>query len=102
MVIRLDSSRVKDVVNNKTAPIGVDGDLSTNVGHGVSEADKIVEGARQSMATTGLGSDPEAAEQAEKEILEKMANQEPGPEMSVDESPSVDILSTANTPQGTR
>ncbi|KAJ5587501.1 uncharacterized protein N7459_003266 [Penicillium hispanicum] len=101
MVIRLDSTRVKEVVNNKTAPIGVDGDPSTNVGHGVSEADKIVEGARQSMASAGLTDDPEAAEKAEKEILQKMANhdQELGPEMSVDEStelPSVDILKPTN------
>lgn len=100
MVIRLDSNRVKDVVNNNTDPIGVDGDPA-KIPHGVSEADKIVEGARKSMASAGIADDQEAAEQANQAILEKMANsdQEPGPEMSVDDQshpPSVDILSPPN------
>lgn len=102
MVIRLDSNRVKDVVSNKVEPIGVDGDPSTR---GVSEADKIVEGARRSMASAGLADNPELAEQANEEILEKMAsndNQEPGPELSLDSNhqlPSVDALSQSNAPQ---
>lgn len=105
MVIRLDSNRVKDVVNNKTDPIGVDGDPSANALHGLSEADKIVEGARRSMASAGLTDNPELAEQVNEEILEKMAsndNQEPGPELSADENrqlPSVDILSPSNPSQ---
>lgn len=105
MVIRLDSNRVKDVVNNKTDPIGVDGDPSANALHGVSEADKIVEGARRSMASAGLTDNPELAEQVNEEILEKMAsndNQEPGPELSAEDNrqlPSVDILSPSSAPQ---
>lgn len=107
MVIRLDSNRVKDVVNNKTDPIGVDGDPSTNVPRGVSEADKIVEGARKSMANAGIGDDPESAEQANEEMLQKMSNneqEEPGPELSINENadlPSVDILSSNNAPRET-
>jgi hypothetical protein len=96
MVIRLDSNRVKDVVNKKAEPIGVDGDVSS-VSHGISEADKILEGARKSMASAGIEDDPEAAEQANEAILERMANadEEPGPELNVDDHshlPSVDIL----------
>lgn len=106
MVIRVDTNRVKDVVNNKTDPIGVDGDPSAILTHGVSEADKIVEGARKSMASAGISDNPEAAEQANEEILQKMANseQEPGPELSVDENnglPSVDILSSTGAPRET-
>lgn len=106
MVIRLDSNRVKDVVNNKADPIGVAGDLSAHVPHGVSEADKIVEGARRSMASSGLADNPERAEQANEEILEKMASnsadQEPGPELNLNSNrdlPSVDVLSPSNAPQ---
>ncbi|KAJ5098669.1 hypothetical protein N7532_005670 [Penicillium argentinense] len=105
MVIRLDANRVKDVVSNKADPIGVDGDPSANVPHGVSEADKIVEGARRSMASAGLTDNPEAAEKAGEEILEKMAknnDQEPGPELSLSENaelPNVDILSSSNAPR---
>lgn len=105
MVIRLDSNKVKDVVNNKAEPIGVDGDPSAKVPGGVSEADKIVEGARRSMARAGLADNPELAEQAQEEILENMASnndKEPGPELSIENNrqlPSVDILSSSNAPQ---
>lgn len=108
MVIRLDTNRVKEVVSNKTGPIGVDGDLPVNASHGVSEAEKIVEGARKSMASAGIADDPETAAQTNEEILQKMANsdQSPGPEMSINDTagdlPSVDVLSSANVPQEAR
>lgn len=104
MVIRLDSNRVKDVVTNKADPIGVDGDVTTGASHAVSEADKIVEGARKSMASAGIADDPEVAEQVHEEILQKMGNsdQSPGPEVSVNppvsDLPSVDSLSSTNGP----
>lgn len=85
MVIRFDSSRVKEVVNQVAEPIGVDGDPPTNVEHGVSEADKIVEGARRSMASAGLTDDSETAEKVNEELLQKMSNDETGPELSVNE-----------------
>ena len=85
MVIRFDSGRVKEVVNQVAEPIGVDGDPPTNVEHGVSEADKIVEGARRSMASAGLTDDNETAEKVNEELLQKMSNDEAGPELSVNE-----------------
>lgn len=99
MVIRLDTTRVKDIVNRTASPIGVDGDQSTKVSHGVSEADKIVEGARQSMASAGLADDPESAEKANEEILQSMSNseQEASPEVHP-QLPSVDILSPNSEP----
>lgn len=103
MVIRLDSNRVKDVVSSSADPIGVDGD-NTSV-RGMSEADNIVEGARKSIASSGLADDPEAAEKVTNDTLQKMAShsskQEPGPEVSMNESnnlPSVDILSPSKSP----
>jgi protein phosphatase PTC1 len=103
MVIRLDSNRVKDVVNNNADPIGVDGDNTK--ASGISEADKIVEGARKTIASSGLADDPEAAEKANNETLQKMASnnqkQEAGPELSLNERndlPSVDILSPNRSP----
>jgi protein phosphatase PTC1 len=105
MVIRLDSNRVKDLVNNNTELIGVDGDPHTKVAGGVSEADKIVEQAQQSIVSSGLADNPAAAEKANEETLQRMASenhkQEPGPEMSIKESddlPSVDILSPNRSP----
>jgi protein phosphatase PTC1 len=105
MVIRLDSNRVKDVVNNIADPIGVDGD-STTISQGVSEADKIVEGAKKNIATSGVADDPASAEKANEETLQRMANrnseEEPGPEMvnQNNQLPSVDILSPNKGPSG--
>lgn len=94
MVIRLDSARLRHVVNNKTEAIGVEGDPATNVAQGMSEADKIVEGARKSMAKAGI-TDSESAEQAGEETLQRMANQHGS-------LPSVDILASTDTSQGTK
>ncbi|KAJ5745884.1 Protein phosphatase 2C [Penicillium odoratum] len=74
MVIRLDSNRVKDVVNNKTELIGVDGDPATDVLGGMSEADKIVEDAQKNMASHG-NDGQEAAEQAGQGTPQKSQDQ---------------------------
>lgn len=101
MVIRLDSNRVKNVINHNVDPIGVDGDSDSAQGTapGMSEADKIVEVARKNIASSGLADDPKTAEKTTSQTLEKMAshgNQDPGPQISIPENkelPSVDILS---------
>lgn len=89
MVIRLNTNRVKDVVNRSADPVGVDGDLPTTAKNRVSETDKIVEGARRSMASAGLTDDTETAEKVNDEILQKMSDDEPGPELSVNEHSDV-------------
>ncbi|KAJ5107242.1 Protein phosphatase 2C [Penicillium angulare] len=100
MVIRLDGNRVKDVVTNKADPIGVDGDPATDVSHGVSEADKIVEDAQKIMASHGIN-DPESAEQAGQETLRRMGShdQDAEPVQTSSSLPSVDILSPNKTNQ---
>ncbi|KAJ5497086.1 hypothetical protein N7463_009073 [Penicillium fimorum] len=106
MVIRLDSNRVKDVVNHNTEMIGVEGDPLTKVPRGVSEADKIVERAQKGIVSSGLADDPVAAEKSNEETLQRMASQnhkeDPGPEMTIKESnglPCVDILSPNRSPE---
>ncbi|EAW13187.1 type 2C protein phosphatase PTC1 [Aspergillus clavatus NRRL 1] len=94
MVIRFDNSRVKEVVDRAVDPIGVEGDPTTHAGYGVSEADKIVEGARKSMANAGLTDNPEIAEKANEELLDKMATDEPGPDVPIDEHDEVPPLKT--------
>lgn len=86
MVVRFDTNRVKDVINRVVDPIGVIGD-PVGGDRGISEADKIVEGARQSMANAGIADTPESAEKVNEEILQKMSDDEPGPELSIDEQP---------------
>lgn len=89
MVIRLDAERIKEVVNQAAEPIGGDRGPRRKVDHGMSEADKIVEGARRSMQSAGLTDDTEATEKVNEEILQKMSDDEPGPELSVDEHSDV-------------
>lgn len=84
MVIRFDNNRVKEVVNRAVDPIGVDGDPVTHVGYRVSEADKIVEGARKSMANTEITDNVEPAEKVMDEVLQKMADDGPGPEIPIE------------------
>jgi len=75
MVIRLDSNRVKDVVNKKSEPIGVDGDPASR---GMSEADKIVEDAQKNIASQE-SNNQEPAEQAGLDIPQKSSqDQKPG------------------------
>lgn len=97
MVIRFDENRLKEVVNGTDDPIGVDGDPpAAEVKNGVSEAEKIIEGAQKSMAHTD--EDPESvAEETQKKIIRKMEEEEPGPELTVDEQSKPDSDSSAST-----
>lgn len=97
MVIRFDGSRLKEVVNRIAEPIGVAGDPSTDVTNGVSEADKIVEGARKSMANAGTSDDPKTLEEAQRRIIQRMADEEPGPELAIDDQSKADIEKKTDT-----
>ncbi|PYI17657.1 PP2C-domain-containing protein [Aspergillus japonicus CBS 114.51] len=97
MVIRFDTERVKDVVNRTAEPIGVEGDQETE--HGVSEADKIVESARKSMAKAGITDNPEKAEKVQEEILEKMANERPEPAPPAKEDNAAAIADKLKVPE---
>lgn len=103
MVVRFDMNRVKDVINRVVDPIGVIGDPISGGDRSISEADKIVEGTRKSMANAGIADTPESAEKVNEQILEKMSNEEPGPELSIDDQPGdipnpVDSRTTQDAP----
>ncbi|KAI2789955.1 Protein phosphatase 2C [Penicillium oxalicum] len=85
MVIRLDPSRVKDVVNSKPGANAVEGDLAATVPRGMSEADKIVETARNSMAKTGTG-DQGMTEEAQDDMAVKTATEEDKPAVQMSTS----------------
>lgn len=86
MVIRFDTHRVKKVVDRAAEPLGVDGDPSMAAKNGVSEADKIVEGARKSMANAGLADNPEKSEKVLDEVLEGMSKEDYDPESAIEEA----------------
>ncbi|KAA8652696.1 type 2C protein phosphatase PTC1 [Aspergillus tanneri] len=96
MVIRFDSELVKNIATRTIGPTGVDGDSAMNIEQGVSEAEKIVEGARKSMANAGISDDPETAERVKEEILQKMSGDEPEPELSVNELSEAPLVSQTN------
>lgn len=98
MVIRFDGERLKEVINRVVEPLGVHGDPSTDLTNGVSEADKIVEGARKSMVNAGIMDNPETVEEARKKIIRKMAEEESGPELAINDQnkPEVDDKTTTD------
>lgn len=49
MIVRFDSKALQQTVDRKTEPIGVEGDPSSTIKGGISEADAIVKEARKSM-----------------------------------------------------
>jgi protein phosphatase PTC1 len=88
MVIRLDAERHRDIVTRTNDPPLTDGNHSTNPGRGISEADKIVEGARKSMANAELALGPKKIP----EETEKSSEEDPAPDPSVSpNSPAITL-----------
>lgn len=86
MVIRFDTHRVKEVVDRAAEPLGVDGDPSMDVKNGVSEADKIVEGARKTMADAGIADNPEQAGKVLDGVFECMSKEDYDPESAIEDA----------------
>ncbi|KAI9375267.1 phosphatase 2C-like domain-containing protein [Aspergillus egyptiacus] len=93
MVIRLDTERLREIANRTINP------AEATPGRGVSEADKIVEGARKSMANTGITDEtkPEKVLEQLEDILEKPTNEEPEVEPVSPNGP-VPVLNQPNQP----
>ncbi|EED22873.1 protein phosphatase 2C, putative [Talaromyces stipitatus ATCC 10500] len=71
MVVRFDANIIRDVVERRSEPIGVEGDPLSQVKGGISEADKIVEGAKRRLenadsASVDAGSDTKHGEDIHK------------------------------------
>jgi protein phosphatase PTC1 len=79
MVIRLDAERHRDIVTRTDDTPLTDGKQSSTPARGISEADKIVEGARKSMANTELTDGPKKIP----EETEKSSEEDPAPDPSV-------------------
>ena len=80
MVIRFDSKLVQETVQQKTEPIGVDGDPGTKES-GLSEADRIVAEQRKQLEDAGVH--PDGLIKVPTEIIEGEQDTEPGPELNV-------------------
>ena len=95
MVVRFDANLIRDVVERRSEPIGVEGDPLSQVKGGISEADKIVEGAKkrlenaeaspvESGTPTKLGDEPQTGTKASSTVpgtltkLEEVINRRSG------------------------
>ncbi|KAL2817718.1 phosphatase 2C-like domain-containing protein [Aspergillus cavernicola] len=101
MVIRLDADRLREVANRTVDPAVVEGTLSSNPGRGISETDKIVEGARKSMANTGIADDVDSTKKSYEEmeeISERSSNEEHEPAISFSPNGPAPVLNQPNKP----
>ncbi|KAL5343197.1 phosphatase 2C-like domain-containing protein [Aspergillus crustosus] len=101
MVIRLDADRHREVANRTVDPATVDGQLAAASGRGISEADKIVEGARKSMANTGITDESETLKKVHEEAEENLdiaTSEGPRSELSVSPHTTAPVLRQPNKP----
>jgi protein phosphatase PTC1 len=80
MVVRFDNTALKQTIEQKKEPIGVDGDPASVRG-GISEADAIVKEARKSLSLPDGPIPPEEVNRVSKEIIREEEEKEPGPEL---------------------
>ncbi|KAL4868079.1 hypothetical protein BDV12DRAFT_108035 [Aspergillus spectabilis] len=101
MVIRLDADRHREFANRTVDPAAVDGTLAAKSGSGISEADRIVEGARRSMASTGIADESETLKKVHEEAeedLDKSSAEGPGSELSVSPNTPAPVLKQPSKP----
>jgi len=80
MTVRFNTRAVQDTVEARVEPIGVEGDASSNLPGGVTEAEAIVEAAKRTMPSVEEGT----GESSVRTISEDARPQEPQPELAVD------------------
>lgn len=81
MVVRLDKGMLQDVVDKRVDPIGVEGDKSTQLRGGVTEAEAILGAAKAGMPVLDAESQEELRRSTEMIAEEQEQEQEPGPEV---------------------
>ncbi|KAL4920548.1 phosphatase 2C-like domain-containing protein [Aspergillus aurantiobrunneus] len=98
MVIRLNADRHREVASRTVDPAVAEGNPETP-GRGISETDKIVEGARKSMASTEIADESETLKKVHEETeekLERLSGDEPESELSVSPNAPAAELSQPN------
>ena len=87
MVVRFHADLIRDVVERRSEPIGVEGDPSSREKGGVSEADKIVEGAKKKLDNIDVLSESDLGLNAKlkDDLLSQASLESPGPEIAIDD-----------------
>ena len=81
MVVRFDSQALKQAMEHRTKPIGVEGDAMSK--GSMSETDALVNEARKSMQIDGVNVE-EHIHKISQEIIREEEEKEPGPELNLD------------------
>jgi protein phosphatase PTC1 len=91
MVVRFDANLIRDVIDRRSAPIGVEGDPSSKQKGGVSEADKILERVKKNLDNVDDSSQIELGLNAKlkDELIEEAIAESPGPELHLGDQVSV-------------
>lgn len=82
MVVRFDNQALKQAVEHKAEPIGVEGDAMSKKGS-MSETDALVKEARKSMQIDGVNVE-EHIRKVSQEIIREEEEKESGPELNLD------------------
>jgi protein phosphatase PTC1 len=90
MVVRFDANLIRDVVERRIDPIGVEGDTPSKDKGGVSEADKIIEGTKKQLndadANGTLNVNLGLNAKLKADPAEVASTESPGPEVTVDDT----------------
>jgi len=83
MVVKFDNTALRQTVEHKTEPIGVEGDPSSTKKGGISEADALVGEARKSMGDIPVDGHlgEEEIKKVSRKIIREEEEKEPGPEL---------------------
>jgi protein phosphatase PTC1 len=79
MLVRFDNKKVQETVQDKSNPIGVEGDPPTKQG-GLSEAEHLVLNATKKIDENG----GEPLDRVPTDVIEEQKAQEPGPELNAE------------------
>ena len=79
MIVRFDGQKVQEQVQNKTDPIGVEGDPASKEG-GLTEAESLVLESKKKLDESGV----EQLDRVPSDIMEQEEDAEPGPELNAD------------------
>jgi len=101
MVIRLNADRHRDVASRTLDPASVEDQNAADHKRGISEADKIVEGARKSMASTEITDESETLKKVHEEgeeKLERLSGEGPESQLSVSPNAPATVLNETKKP----
>lgn len=91
MVVRFDANLIRDIIERRSEPIGVEGDTLSKEKGAVSEADKIVEVAKKKLDNIDDSSQIDLGlnVKLKEELIDQVNSESPGPELHLGDKVSL-------------